>query len=64
MESLFSKLILADIHQNIVRNIVSLRVSEDLFNDLSDDPEAWQAAQLLEMETKPQLFNSHQQSSN
>lgn len=60
MESLFSKLILADIHQNIVRNIVSLRVSEDLFNDLSDDPEAWQAAQLLEMETKPQLFNSSQ----
>jgi hypothetical protein len=31
-----------------------------LFDDLTDDPEAWQATQLLEMETKPKLFNSHQ----
>lgn len=60
MASLFSHLTLADIHQNIARNIVSLRVSEDLFDDLTDDPEAWQVAQLLEMETKPKLFNSHQ----
>ncbi|MDP3307444.1 MULTISPECIES: RES family NAD+ phosphorylase [Betaproteobacteria] len=60
MDSLFSNLTLTDIHQNIARNIVSLRVSEDLFDDLTDDPEAWQAAQLLEMETKPKLFNSHQ----
>ncbi|MFA7349604.1 MAG: RES family NAD+ phosphorylase [Methylotenera sp.] len=60
MDSLFSNLILTDIHQNVARNIVSLRVSEDLFDDLTDDPEAWQAAQLLEMETKPKLFNSHQ----
>lgn len=60
MDALFSALYLTDIHQNIARNIVSLRVSEDLFDDLTDDPEAWQAAQLLEMETKPKLFNSHQ----
>lgn len=60
MDSLFSNLTLTDIHQNVVRNIVSLRVSEDLFDDLTDDPEAWQVAQLLEMETKPKLFDSHQ----
>lgn len=60
MDALFSALYLTDIHQNIARNIVSLRKSEDLFDDLTDDPEAWQAAQLLEMETKPKLFNSHQ----
>ena len=60
MESMFSKLTLADIHQNVARNIVSLRVSADLFDDLSDDPEAWQAAQLLEIETKPKLFDSNQ----
>ena len=60
MDSLFSNLTLTDIHQNIVRNIVSLRVSKDLFDDLSDDPQAWQAARQLEMETKPGLFNSHQ----
>lgn len=60
MNSLFSSLTLADVHQNVARNIVSLRVSEDLFDDLTDDPEAWQAAQLLEMETKPKLFSSQQ----
>ena len=60
MDSLFSELSLIDIHQSIARNIVSLRVSEGLFDDLTDDPEAWQAAQRLEMETKPKLFNSHQ----
>ena len=60
MDALFSTLYLTDTHQNIARNIVSLRKSEDLFDDLTDDPEAWQAAQLLEMETKPKLFYSHQ----
>jgi hypothetical protein len=59
-DSLFSSLALVDIHQNLTRNIVSLRVSENLFDDLSDDPEAWHSAQLLELEAKPQLFNSHQ----
>ena len=60
MDAIFSKLYLSDIHQNIARNIVSLRVSEDLFNDLTEDSEAWQAAQILEMETKPKLFDSNQ----
>ncbi|MEI8362154.1 MAG: RES family NAD+ phosphorylase [Betaproteobacteria bacterium] len=60
MDSLFSSLALADIHQDLTRNIVSLRVSENLFDDLTDDPEAWHSAQLLELETKPKLFNSHQ----
>ena len=60
MDALFSALYLTDIHQNVARNIVSLRKSEDLFDDLTEDPEAWQAAQLLEMETQPKLFNSHQ----
>ena len=60
MDALFSNLRLIDIHQKIARNIVSLRVSKDLFDDLTDDPEACQAAQLLEMETKPKLFSSHQ----
>jgi len=60
MESLFSSLALVDIHQSLARNIVSLRVFEDLFDDLTIDPEAWQAAQLLELETKPKIFSSHQ----
>ena len=29
---------LADTHADLMRNIVSLRVSQDLFDDLSDHP--------------------------
>ena len=60
MQDLFSALTLADIHQPLIRNIVSLRDSQDLFDDLSDDPEAWQSAQALETQTKPQLYESAQ----
>lgn len=53
-----STLTLIDTHQGLIRNIVSLRASQHLFDDLTDDPEAWQAAQILEIETKPSLFTS------
>lgn len=56
--SLFSGLRLADTHDDIFRNIVSLRISEDLFDDLSDDPADWQHAINLELERKPQTFSS------
>lgn len=56
MEGLYSALTLEDTHQDINRNIVSLRVSKDLFSDLSDEPEAWTAAQQLELITKPPLY--------
>lgn len=36
-----------------MRNIVSLRTSENLFDDLSDDADAQQAAVRLEIDTKP-----------
>ena len=54
----FSSSNLIEVHQDLFRNIVSLRESEDLFDDLSDDPNAWQAAQKLEFETKPRFFTS------
>lgn len=60
MQDLFSALTLADIHRPLIRNIVSLRVSQDLFDDLSDDPDAWRSAQALEMHTKPGLYQSTQ----
>jgi hypothetical protein len=43
-----------------MRNIVSLRVSQDLFDDLSDRPADWDAAIALELATKPPAFTSAQ----
>lgn len=53
MNSLFSKLGLADVHQDVARNIVSLRESQDLFDDLTEDPAEWLLAQKVEGEVKP-----------
>src|SRR3990167_177779 len=59
MSSLFAHTQLADIHQDVVRNIVSLRESQDLFDDLTDDPAAWLLAQKVEDEVKPPPYASH-----
>lgn len=53
MTSLFAHIQLADIHQDVARNIVSLRASQDLFDDLTDDPAEWLLAQKVEGEVKP-----------
>lgn len=58
-EGIFASLKLADTHGDLYRNIVSLRVSEDLFDDLSDRPEDWQSAISLELQTKPATYISH-----
>ncbi|MEW6677713.1 MAG: RES family NAD+ phosphorylase [Pseudomonadota bacterium] len=59
MEALFSRVGLADIHQNLARNIVSLRQSQNLFDDLSDDPADWQRAQGVEDAVKPPTYQSN-----
>lgn len=53
-------LTLHEVNQDLYRNIVSLRVSQDLFDDLSDDPADWTVAQNLEIHCKPPSFESHQ----
>ena len=58
MTELFSQVGLIDLHRDLTRNIVSLRISEDLFDDLTDDIEAWQSAQQLESDTKPKVFTN------
>ena len=58
VESFFDGLTLADTHQTLIRNIISLRVSEDLFNDLSDNPEDWLVAQRYETAAKPYHYVS------
>jgi hypothetical protein len=60
MDSFFSGLALYDTHQALARNIVSLRVSEHLFDDLSTDPAEQASAMQLEMSTKPPTYVSKQ----
>ena len=58
MSSLFDRLALADVHQDLLRNIVSLRRSQDLFDDLSEHPQEWLLAQEVEGEVKPPSYRS------
>ncbi len=60
MQSLFAHIALADVHQDVARNIVSLRESQDLFDDLSGDPAEWRLAQQVEDEVKPAPYVSRQ----
>ncbi|MBS4095687.1 MAG: RES family NAD+ phosphorylase [Sulfuricella sp.] len=53
MDSFFAGLPLADVHLALARNIKSIRVSQSLFDDLSDDPADWQVALDHEIATKP-----------
>lgn len=54
----FDRLTLADVHRDVARNIVSLRQSQDLFDDLTDDPAEWLLAQKVEDEVKPPPYRS------
>lgn len=58
MDQLFSRLTLTDVHRNVFRNIVSIAVSQDLFDDLSISPEEWALAQQVEDEVKPPPYQS------
>ena len=58
MDAFFAGLPLADVHQDLARNIKSVRISQDLFDDLSDEPADWDAAQRHELATKPPTYAS------
>jgi len=58
MDQLFSHLTLADVHRNVIRNIVSIGSSQDLFDDLTSIPAEWALAQQVEDEIKPPLYQS------
>lgn len=58
MEQLFSHLTLTDVHSNVIRNIVSIRSSQDLFDDLTSNPEEWALAQQVEDAVKPPPYQS------
>lgn len=48
----------ADVRQDVMRNIVSLRVSQDLFDDLTHDPSESALAQQVELQVKPPAYQS------
>ncbi|MEO8837189.1 MAG: RES family NAD+ phosphorylase [Herbaspirillum sp.] len=54
----FAHLTLADVHGDLLRNIVSIGASQDLFDDLSDDHADWLLAQRVEDQVKPLTFQS------
>lgn len=58
MNSLFAHITLADVHQDVARNIVSLHESQDLFDDLTNEPAEWLLAQKVEDEVKPPPYQS------
>lgn len=58
MDRLFSQLTLTDVHRKVIRNIVSIRQSQDLFDDLSGAADDWLIAQRIEDEVKPPPYQS------
>lgn len=42
-----------DFHDDLIRNIPGVRVSQDLFDDLSDDPADWRVAISAELASQP-----------
>jgi hypothetical protein len=60
IESIFDGLCLSDFKGDSYRNIVSLRVSQNLFDDLIDNQEGWDAGIKLVIETKPYSHTSQQ----
>lgn len=58
MHEFFSNLAVVDTHRDLRRNIVSLRESRNLFDDLSGDPAEQTLAQQVESAVKPQPYRS------
>jgi hypothetical protein len=58
MIALFDQLQLVSFGQEVYRNIASLRQSQNLFDDLAEDPELWMLAQKIESEVKPLSYQS------
>ncbi len=58
MHEFFSNLAVVDTHRDLRRNIVSLRESRNLFDDLSGDPAEQALAQQVESAVKPLQYRS------
>lgn len=60
IDALFNGLTLFEHHGDIHRNIASLRITEDLFDDLTDSAKGISAAIELELASKPHTYTSNQ----
>lgn len=58
MDALFAHLRLVDVHHDIIRNVVSITSSQDLFDDLTSSPAEWTLAQQVENAVKPPPYQS------
>ena len=58
MQNLLAQIALTEVNHDVMRNITSIRVSQDLFDDLSDAADDWTLAQAVEAEIKPPLYQS------
>ncbi len=58
LDKLYAGLRFADVHEDLYRNIVSLRKSVDLFDDLSPNRADWDSAIAVEMQVKQTIFTS------
>src|ERR1035437_8963443 len=58
MDPLFSHLTLVDVHRTVFRNVVSIGLSQDLFDDLTSSPAEWALAQQVEDQVKPPPYQS------
>jgi hypothetical protein len=56
--ALFDNLAAVDFRADLLRNIKSIRESQDLFDDLSDDPKDWAVAIAAELAGKPTAYGS------
>jgi hypothetical protein len=54
----FDRVFLIEFQKDVVRNIVSVRDSQDLFDDLTSDPTESLLAQKVEAEVQPPLYRS------
>lgn len=48
----------SDYSNDVFRNIRGIKVSQDLFDDLSDDPLNWEAANSIDIYTHPSILNA------
>lgn len=56
MQPFFTELVAIDFKNDLFRNIKTIRKAQDLFDDLSNEPEDWECAIKAEINSKPKEY--------
>jgi len=56
-QSIFDELSVVNFQENLFRNIKSIRIAQDLYDDLSDNPVDWGSAHKAELNSKPKHYS-------